>query len=165
MQNWRKGVTMTKGRKPTPTALKKVRGTDQPVRMNMNEAEYELLTKVTVPKVLGTKRAQQIFRDKSKQLMAQRILQAPDIDLLTAYANTFDLYLQAIEEQNKPENNLIISVITKSGTAKTTSPYIKLQRELLPLINNMGASFGFTPSSRARVSKPTQHDDNNGDFC
>lgn len=143
-----------RGRKPLPAIIKKQRGTLEGKDSSLEEATYEQLTKVSIPKVLVTKRAREIFRDKSKQLIAQGILQAPDIDQLTAYSNTFDLYLQAVEEQNKEENKLLVSVKTKSGEMQMISPYIKLQQQLLPLINSIGSNYGFSPSSRARIAKP-----------
>jgi P27 family predicted phage terminase small subunit len=149
-------------RHPLPAAIKKARGTDRPSRMN-DEPEYKLLTKVQTPSVLKTARARKIFKDKAAQLIAQRILQAPDIDLLTSYANTYDLYLQAVEKQAE-EKNLIITVQTKNGMQKQSSPYIKLQRELLPLINSMGAQFGFSPASRSKVNPVDQSDHDDKDF-
>jgi len=153
-----------RGRKPLPALIKTQRGTLEKASTNMDETKYDQLTKVSIPKVLATKRSRQIFRDKSKQLIAQRILQAPDIDQLTAYCNTYDLYLQAVEEQNKIENDLVVTVRTKSGEMKMISPYIKLQQQLIPLLNSIGSNFGFSPSSRARIVRPVGSSEEDKDF-
>jgi P27 family predicted phage terminase small subunit len=142
---------MSKGRKIIPTTLKTIRGTGRPCRANMDEAKYEALTKVAVPKVLTNARAKHIFRDKSKQLIAHGILQVPDIDLLTAYANTYDLYLQAIEEQSAEGMKLTIEVSTKAGKVTMISPFIKIQQQLLPMLNTLSGAFGFSPSARASL--------------
>lgn len=141
-----------------PTALKKMRGTERPGRAT-NEPEFQLLTKVSTPAVLKTTRARRMFRDKSTMLINQKILQSPDIDLLTAYCNTFDLYLQAVEKQSEIKT-LVETVQTKNGKQLIASPYIKLQRELLPLINQVGTHFGFSPISRAKLQAPPQEDIN-----
>lgn len=137
------------GKKKTPTALKVIRGTDQPCRTNYDEAKYEALTKVSIPKVLTSQRARKIFKDKSNQLIRQGILQAPDVDLLTAYCNTFDIYLQAVEQLNDPENPLVVTVQTKKGEMKMISPYLQIQKQLIPLLNSLSSEFGFSPSARA----------------
>lgn len=136
-------------RKKTPTALKVIRGTDQPCRTNYDEAKYEALTKVSIPKVLSSSRARKIFKDKSTQLIRQGILQAPDIDLLTAYCNTYDIFLQAVEALNDPENDLVVKVVTKKGEMQMISPYLQIQKQLIPLLNSLSSQFGFSPSARA----------------
>jgi P27 family predicted phage terminase small subunit len=147
------------GRHPLPTAIKKARGTAKPSRLNPNEPEFQILSKVSTPTVLKTARARRMFREKSAMLIAQNILQQPDIDMLTAYCNTYDLYLQAMEAQ--AESKQLVEVVqTKNGKQTISSPYIKLQRELLPLINQMGSNFGFSPVSRSKVIASTTDNDN-----
>lgn len=142
--------------------MKVIRGTDQPCRMNMDEAKYEALTKVSIPKVLATPRARKIFKDKSKQLISQGILQAPDIDLLTVYANTVDLYFQASEQISNTgtkvseegihsSGGLTVTVHTKNGSYEMVSPYFQIMKQLIPLINSIGGEFGFSPASRASL--------------
>ena len=143
---------MTKGRKPLPGKLKKSRGTDQPVRMNYDEPTYEKITKVSVPRILKSSRAKKIYRERSRVLINMGIIAEPDVDMLVAYANTLDLYYQAVEEQNKSENALTVKVTDSKGNNKIMmSPYIKLQKELIEVANKLGSQFGFTPSSRASL--------------
>ena len=136
-----------------------MRGTDQPCRTNLNEMQYEQLTKVAVPKVLNTLRARKIFKERSAELIAKGLLQKPDVDLLTAYANAYDLWMQAVEAQGSED--LMTIVKTKSGTMTMPSPYIKLQQELINQIKAIGMLFGFSPTSRAsmKMEAPKQQDE------
>ena len=139
-----------KGRKKVPSRIKELRGTDQPVRMNTDEVVYESITKVTVPKILKSKRARQIYKERAQVLINQKLLQQPDMDLLVAYANTYDMYLEAVESQQ--DQDLIKTVIGPTGgTKNVVSVYIQLQLTLLEMVNKIGAHFGFTPSSRASL--------------
>lgn len=141
---------MAKGRKALPNKVKELRGTDQPVRM-IDEVEYERITKISVPRILTTTRARKIYRERSQVLINMQLLQEPDQDLLVAYANTLDLYYQAIELQKDQE--LVLEMInTKGQTMKVISPYIKLQKELLDIVNKLSGHFGFSPSSRASLN-------------
>ena len=147
---------MGKGRKPTPNKLKQLRGTDQPVRMNIDEVEYSRITKVSVPRILKSKRAKKIYRERSQVLINMNLLQEPDQDLLVAYANTLDLYYRAIEEM--AEGDLVVTVHTKSGSSKQVNPYLKLMAQLIEIINKLTGHFGFSPSSRAslKVNEPRE---------
>ena len=143
---------MTKGRKPIPGKLKKARGTDQPVRMNYDEPTYEKITKISVPRILKSTRAKKIYRERSRVLINMGMIAEPDVDMLVAYANTLDLYYQAVEEQNNNEDGLTVTVKDSKGNVKIMmSPYIKLQKELIETANKLGSQFGFTPSSRAAM--------------
>ena len=118
--------------------------------------EYERITKVSVPRILTSKRAKKIFRERAQVLINMKLLQEPDQDLLVAYANTLDLYYRAME--NMPEDELMVSVRTKTGTIQLPNPHLKLQKDLLESVNKLAASFGFSPSSRAslKMSAPKE---------
>lgn len=137
------------GRNALPNKMKELRGTDQPVRM-MDEVEYEMVTKVSVPRILTTSRAKKIYRERSQVLINMKLLQQPDMDLLVAYANTLDMYFQAIEKQ-KDEDMVIELINTKGNKMMVISPYIKLQKELLELSIKLASQFGFSPASRASL--------------
>ena len=140
---------MSRGRKSLPNKIKTLRATDQPVRM-MDEVEYERISKVTVPRILSTTRARKIYKERSQVLINMKLLQEPDQDLLVAYANTLDLYYQAIEKQ-KNEDLVTELVNAKGHKMQVISPYIKLQKDLLEMVNKLSGHFGFSPSSRASL--------------
>ena len=146
-----------KGRNPIPGELKKLRGTDQPVRM-YGEVEYDRITKVSVPRILQTTRARKIYKQRAQVLINMKLLQEPDQDLLVAYANALDLYYQAMEAMAGEDQGLMVYVITKSGTTQQINPYLKLQKELLDMVGKLAGHFGFSPSARAalKVGKPEE---------
>lgn len=139
-----------RGRKPLPGKLKELRGTDQPVRM-YGEVEYEQVTKVSVPRILASRRAKKIYKERAQVLINMKLLQEPDQDLLVAYANALDLYYTCMEEMAKEEEPLLVEVTNKSGTTRQANPYLKLQKELLEMVNRLAANFGFSPSARAAL--------------
>jgi P27 family predicted phage terminase small subunit len=156
---------MAKGRKSLPTQTKIARSTDQPVRMNYSEAEYEKITKVSVPRILNNARAKRIYRERAQVLINQGILMEPDADLLVAYANTLDLYYQTMEEQGKKGFAMVVDVETKKGTISMVNPYMKLQKELLEMTTKLAAHFGFSPSTRASLRlQPKEQQNSLEDF-
>jgi P27 family predicted phage terminase small subunit len=149
-----------KGRKNIPTKLKIARSTDQPVRMNYDEAEYEKITKVSVPRILSTTRAKKIYRERAQVMINQGILTEPDQDLLVAYANTLDLYYQTMEKQAEEGFEIVVDVKTKFGTTPMVNPYMKLQKDLLESCTKLAAHFGFSPSTRAALKlQPKEKED------
>jgi len=40
-------------------------------------------------------------------------------------------------------------MVTKAGSVTMISPFIKIQQQLLPMLNTLSAAFGFSPSARA----------------
>ena len=152
------------GRKPIPNELKKLRGTDQPVRMR-DELSVEPITTpfVSVPKdiPLKTKRAKQIFLGKANQLIALRVLTAFDIESLSLYAETLDTAYTCMEELSKKDAVEFQSYLDKNENLKyAPNPYRKLLHECIELANKIGSDFGFTPVSRQRIgTQPVEKKD------
>ena len=153
------------GRKPIPNELKKLRGTDQPVRMRDELSVEPIVTPfLSVPKgiPLKSKRAKQIFLGKANQLIALRVLTAFDIESLSLYANTLDTAYTCIEKLGeKDAEEFTMNVNEKSGVVSyTPNPYRGLLRESIELVNKIGGEFGFTPVSRQRIAtQPVEKDE------
>jgi len=66
------------------------------------------------------------------------------------------MYYRSIEEM--AEQDMVITVTSKSGSTKQINPYLKLQAQLIEIINKLSGHFGFSPSSRAslKVSEPRE---------
>ena len=152
------------GRKPIPNELKKLRGTDQPVRMREELSVEPITTPIAkLPKdsPLKTKRSKEIFIAKANQLIALRVLTAFDIESLSLYANTLDTAYTCMEELNKRGANEFTKVTDKNGMIKfVPNPYRKLLHESIELANKIGGEFGFTPVSRQRIAtQPVEKDE------
>ena len=146
------------GRKPLPARVKQLRGTDQPCRTSMDEMEYEKLTKVAVPKILNSTRARKIFKERAAELIAKGMLQKPDVDLLTAYANAYDMWMKATEQLN--EDGLTVVMKTKTGSMTMAHPLISVSSTMLNHVKSIGLLFGFSPSARASLKmEPKKQED------
>lgn len=147
---------MSKGRKPTPNALKSLRGTDQPVRLK-DEIEAPKLVSVSAPPELKSLRAKKIYLAKARQLIGLNLLSELDLDQLLIYANSYDLLLESIAEMKKgkfsevhDDNGNLIRFVE--------NPYFKVYRDMAAIVNKLGGEFGFSPVSRQKLSIPKQDD-------
>lgn len=147
------------GRKAIPNALKKVRGTDQPVRMREELSVNPLtepITKLPKDSPLKTARAKKIFIEKANQLIALGVLTSLDLESLSLYASTLDTVYTCLAELKKgPEFE---RVKDKNGVIKyVPNPYRQLLHNSIEIVNKIGGDFGFTPVSRQRISvKPPE---------
>jgi len=136
-----------KGRKPTPAALKTLRGTDQPVRMNRNQAEPEVISKLPTPPAWLSKLGRKIYKTKGQELINQNILSLLDLDMFLLYCNEYATYLETSEE--------IRSVPLKAKLSEDhTEIYRRIRQQNQQAWERAKAiaiEFGFTPSARARV--------------
>jgi len=48
-------------------------------------------------------------------------------------------------------------VETKKGKMTIISPYIKIQQQLIPILNSLSSAFGFSPSARAGLKIQPRH--------
>lgn len=145
---------MAKGRKRTPDHLKKLRGTDQPIRMQSSD-NFERLSAVEPPKQLATKRAKQIFKTKSDQLIHYQVLSELDIENLAIYSNLLDEYFTC--QETIQSEGLFIKSSSKTGESILIEhPASRLKRQLAEMITRFGSNFGFDPASRLKFKTPTE---------
>ncbi len=141
-----------RGPKPVPTALKVVRGTDQPCRVKKNEPK---------PKTDSIKRPFKLshiaslqWTKVSRQLKAAKLLTNIDTHALALYCESYATYIEAkglIREQGVVVDGL-------NGAEKQSAYFLvanKAQDQMLKLM----VEFGMTPSSRTRVSAAVGPDD------
>lgn len=154
---------MTKGRKALPNAVKVLRGTDQPCRMN-NELSVTPITDFisSLPKnsPLKTKRAKKIYKEKANQLISLRVLTLFDLEQLAIYAYALDQAYTCMEElENK---GLFYEQFDDNGNILryVENPYMKLLREMIDITNKIGSDYGFIPVSRQKL-KPSDSETSN----
>jgi P27 family predicted phage terminase small subunit len=152
-----------KGRKALPNAVKKLRGTDQPCRMNETIdvpaiGSIDQVVDVRKLKVLKTRRSKQIFKEKANQLIRLKILTEIDFEQLAIYANSLDMLFDCIDELSKgkfqevhDENGRVLRFIQ--------NPYLKLYREMIDVVNRIGSDFGFSPVSRMKLKTKQEEKD------
>lgn len=136
-----------KGRKPTPTALKELRGTDQPVRINKNEPKLEAISKMPPAPAWFSSTARKIYKTKSRELIAQGVMSALDIDMFLLYCNEYATYIETSEEIR----NIPLRAALSEANAEVYKRIRQQNQQSWERAKSIAIEFGFTPSSRARV--------------
>lgn len=152
-----------KGRKKIPDTLKQLRGTDQPCRMTgeTNVNPIEDISEISDTKklnILKTKRAKDIFQEKANQLIQLKVLTEMDFEQLAVYAYNVDMLFTCMAELRKGKFR---EIHNEEGRVVrfVENPYLKLYKDLIPLINRMASEFGFSPVSRMKFNhKPEEKD-------
>ena len=140
------------GRKPVPTQLKIVRGTDQPCRVKKDEPK---------PKTDNLKRPFKLSQVASSQwtkvareLKAAKLLTNIDTHALAMYCEAYALWKGALEMIHK-EGAVVLSL----NGSMVQSPYCHVASKAYDQASRMLVEFGMTPSSRTRVSAVEGPDD------
>ncbi len=141
---------------------KKLRGTDQPCRMD-KEVQLESITSLPKVKLKGT--AKKIFIYTATMLINQQLLEAVGLDLLVAYCREMALYNDLSTEVEK--EGYTIEVVTKNGVLTQVNPKRKIAESALTNAKGLASEFGFTPISKSKISglvTPSVQKDDFADF-
>lgn len=151
---------MAAGRKPKPTSQKILEGNPGKRPLNRNEPQFS--GEVTCPKHLN-KIAKSEWKRVSKELSAQGLLTTVDRSTLAAYCTNYARWVEAEENLAKPNTKLVY--VTKSGYP-LPNPFIAVAKTAMDQMHKFAIEFGFTPSSRSRlsVSEPAKSEDPFTDF-
>ena len=150
-----------RGRKPTPNALKQIRGTIKPSRTNKNQMQPAALLKMPQAPRWFSAIAKKIYKQKSAELIAQGVMSSLDIDMFLLYCHEYAVYIETSAELSK-------TVLTENLSDKQEAIYKRIQRQNRQAWERSKAiaiEFGFTPSSRSRVTRPEATETDNDDFC
>ena len=134
----------TRGRKPTPTALKVLEG--NPGKRPLNTAEPQPLKKApSCPKWLEPE-AKKEWRRLAKQMEQLGILTEVDMAAFAGYCQAYARWKEAEE------------FITQHGTIVRTPsgywqqvPQVSIAQTYLKVMNRFAEQFGLTPASRSRI--------------
>ena len=134
----------TRGRKPTPTAIKELEG--NPGKRPLNKSEPKSTRKAPAcPKWLEPE-AKKEWRRLAKQMEQLGILTEVDMAAFAGYCQAYARWKEAEE------------FITQHGTiVKTPSgywqqvPQVSIAQTYLKIMNRFAEQFGLTPSSRSRI--------------
>lgn len=136
---------MTRGRKPTPTALKVISG--NPGKRPLNENEPQPEVKIPeCPADLGREARQEWDRIAPK-LEKLGILTEIDATALACYCQAFERWVKA-EAVLKKSGELLKS--EKTG-GLYQNPYLAVANRAMEQMRQFLTEFGMTPSSRSRV--------------
>ena len=146
---------MTAGRKPSSNALKKLKGTAQPVRLR-EEINLGTVTRVPPPPKHFNKYAKREYKTVTNRLKALNILNEVNLILVASYANEIGKYYEA-EEQLVKVGRLDISKDADGNILKISRlPLDKMASEYLANAKSLAIELGITPASSSRVKAPEQ---------
>jgi phage terminase small subunit len=132
-----------RGRLPTPTADKLLRGNPGHRPLNSCEPDAEPLTKLpTAPRYLR-RAARKLYRVKGLQLIQRRILTNLDMELLARWAYWEDFRITASRKQN----------LDRLGTSSETNLLNAISMASKAL-KGIEAELGMGPASRSRIKIP-----------
>ena len=151
---------MTKGRKPIPTAIKKIRGTNQPCRTNKNEINIDPVIKLPpAPRWFG-KTSKKIYKQKGQQLQLLGVLTPLDFELFISFCQEYGNYIDTSIELSKVPHNASLSDQSEMVFLRIS----KINKISWERSKSIAAEFGFTPSARAKMILPEKENNNDNDF-
>ena len=147
-------------RKPTPTALKKMRGTVQPCRSNKKEIDIGPVTQLPYAPRWFTPTQSKIYKTKGDQLKVMGLLTSLDFELFISFCKEYGDYIDTATQLNK---------IPLASFMNEADDYIfkrisKINRESWERSKALASEFGFTPSARAKMAMPGNDDPGDNDF-
>lgn len=139
-----------KGRKPLPTAVKSQRGTLQKCRTKPDEMKPISISILEPPATLNSRGAKE-WNIVTTNLQALGMLSAFDLSILEAYCREFESYFECMDKLGE---NRTITYKNPDGSLKAVKahPLLQIANQHLDKALKIATEFGFTPSSRTRIS-------------
>ena len=134
----------TRGRKPTPTAIKELEG--NPGKRPLNKSEPKPTKKAPAcPKWLEPE-AKKEWRRLAKQMEQLGVLTEVDMAAVAGYCQAYARWKEA--EEFITQHGTIVN--TPSGYWQQV-PQVSIAQTYLKIMNRFAEQFGLTPSSRSRI--------------
>lgn len=134
------------GRKPTPTAIKKMEG--NPGRRPLPEYEPQPGALVEIPKPPSFlfPLAKKHWKKMADELRSCSLLTAIDLDAFAAMCNAYATWVDA--QQNLKKTGMLVK---SPNGYPMVSPYVSISEKALNRLLQYQREFGLTPSSRVQV--------------
>lgn len=138
-----------KGRRPTPTSLKIIRG--NPGKRSLSKDEPTPQAVCPPPPAVLSATAKKHWKVVAKQLYEADIMTVLDIDALTIYCEAYARWVEAGKAIQK--EGAIITQKNHNGKVEylKQNPYLQIQQKAFDQMKAMLVEFGMSPSSRTRV--------------
>lgn len=171
------------GRKPKPTAQKKLEGNPGKRALNHDEPDLPEFEKAPSPPSYLSVPAKKEWKRVALLLLTARVLTTGDTAALEAYCIQYGVMVEAQKDIKK--NGLMIRTVLapepeaspdapkKKGRKKkptgaavlTLNPMFEVQQKALTQMRQFMVEFGLTPSSRSRIHvPPPKEKDDFGEF-
>lgn len=146
------GAAGRSGRRPKPTAQKKLAGNPGKRALNAAEPDFDLVTNIDCPFWMG-ERGRQLWETIVPQLCAQKVLCATDVQNIEVYCNAYDQFRMAQEDVAKN------GVTVMGANSVVKNPAVTALKEAVAVMATYGGMLGLDPSSRQRLTgKPKDGD-------
>jgi len=145
---------MGKGRKKLPTKVKKMQGTFDVSRENINEMQVDICNELpSAPEWLSDIGKDEWYK-VTNQLFNLQMLYNIDLQLVAAYCNEMSLYIET--EILLRDKGRVQIFKNADGTLKHTQavPYQKIAKDALDKALKIAVHFGLTPVARASINAP-----------
>lgn len=137
---------MKSGPKPTPTALRELRGNPGRRPLPVNEPEPSGLEEVDPPAHLSTE-AKREWRRLAPELIRLRLLTVADFAAFTGYCSAWSDFIEADRVLRRD------GIVTKGKEGQPVrSPWFLVKARAIDQLIKFGDRFGFTPSARASLA-------------
>lgn len=147
------------GRKPVPTKIKELRGTDRADRKLENELQFERLKSLPTPPDELTQEAKQLWYAVFEQAAKIGLLSKIGAFQLERYCEYFDIYTTAKNNLRTKAGKLQLLTTKKLSTGEkqtTKNPYFQIMRDATAEMQKVETEWGFTPSSATRIPAPNE---------
>jgi P27 family predicted phage terminase small subunit len=136
-----------RGRKPKPTAAKKLAGNPGKRKLDRSEPAIEPVTsdELAVPVYLSAEAAAEWTR-LSCELMASKVLTKVDTGVLALYCQAFGQWVDAQKKLKRGQ-----PVITNSRGDEVVSPWVRISNMAVQQMVKLASELGITPASRSRI--------------
>lgn len=146
-----------RGRKPKPTALKKLAGNPGKRKLNDAEPDFTEITDVEPPEWLPDL-AVEMWQTVMPELLAAKVLTVPDLHNVEAFCAAYAMWRDA--EEHLKKYGIVIE--TEKSTIK--NPAVTVINEAKKQMREFGSLLGLDPSSRQRLVGPKKSEDKGNPF-
>ena len=136
---------MTRGRKPLPTALKKLKGNPGNRPLNQSEPEPEVC--IPDPPEVLSEDARIEWDRLATELDDLGLLTAIDMALLALYCQAFGDWKDA-----RRQIEATGMVVRAPSGYPMVNPYVTIANKAIEQMRTLATEFGMTPASRSRIS-------------
>jgi P27 family predicted phage terminase small subunit len=152
------------GPAPKPARQKQMEGTYRKDREAPNALAFDPANDLPAPPDdLRPEAARQCWKVCAKELHVKGMLATVDLALLRAYCYQTALMMEAEEELELNGKTEVRH--TANGSHMVRSPWVAILSDATEKVAKIGQQFGFSPSSRTRISVPEKKDDKKSGFA
>ena len=145
---------MGRGRKPKPTAQKKLAGNPGKRALPEDELKFDPISDVDAPEHLDDL-ATECWNTYAPLLCGQSVLCITDLHNLEIFCNAYSGYRQSMALAAGE-----ITVYQDNGTIKK-NPALSAANEFANQMRSFGALLGLSPADRSRIMAPKSKEDDN----